>query len=160
MANVVLNTLGPGSVLASCAYSAGKSVAMDIVNTKTKKIDRDLDIKSITINAGLSGVNGIINRIIVNEYASSVAAKILAGKTSSDNLGSKFVDFVVKEIISKEGVKLPAYTVEEITSAVVKKLEEIKKAQSNGKTLTPEEINTYLKDLSNNFTKTQQQTKA
>ena len=160
VANVVLNTLGPGSVLASCAYSAGKSVAMDIVNTKTKKIDRDLDIKSITINAGLSGVNGIINRIIVNEYASSVATKILAGKTSSDNLGSKFVDFVVKEIISKEGVKLPAYTVEEITSAVVKKLTGIKKAQSNGKTLTPEEINTYLKDLSNNFTKTQQQSKA
>ena len=84
----------------------------------------------------------------------------MAGKTSADNLGSKFVDFVVKEIISKEGVKLPAYTVEEITSAVVKKLTGIKKAQSNGKTLTPEEINTYLKDLSNNFTKTQQQSTA
>ena len=53
----------------------------------------------------------------------------MAGKTSSDNLGSKFVDFVVKEIISKEGVKLPAYTVEEITSAVVKKLTGIKKAE-------------------------------
>ena len=40
-------------------------------------------------------------------------------------------DFVVKEIISKEGVKLPAYAVEEITSAVVKKMSGISKTKDS-----------------------------
>lgn len=122
VANVILNTLGPGSILGSCVYSAGKSIAFDIADSKTKDIDRDLDWKSIGVSAGLSGVSGIVNRIIVMKYAGDVAAKILGGKTSPDNFGSKLVKFVVDEIISKEGVKLPAYGVEEVVKAVVNKV--------------------------------------
>ena len=132
VANVVLNTLGPGSVFGSCLYSAGKSIAFDIADTKTKTVDRDLDIKSIVVNAGLSGASGIVNRIIVIKYASDVATKILGGKTSFDNFGSKLVKFVVDEIISKEGVKLPAYGVEEIVKAVVKNMVGLKKEKDTG----------------------------
>ena len=131
IANVVLNTLGPGSVLASCVYSAGKSIVMDVADAKTKDVDRDLDLKSIAINAGLNGVSGVVNRIIVNEYAGEVASKILAGKATTKNIGTILRDFVVKEIISKEGVKLPAYAVEEIVSAVTKKIAGISSSENN-----------------------------
>lgn len=70
----------------------------------------------------MSGVSGVVNRIIVNKYAAGVADKILAGKTQSNSVGSILRNFVVKEIISKEGVKLPAYGVEEVTNAVVYKM--------------------------------------
>ena len=132
VANVVLNTLGPSSIFGSCLYSAGKSIAFDIADTKTKTIDRDLDVKSIVVNAGLSGASGIVNRIIVLKYAGDVATKILGGKTSPDNFGSKLVKFVVDEIISKEGVKLPAYGVEEIVKAVVKNMAGLKKEKDTG----------------------------
>lgn len=143
VSNVILNTLGPSSVLASCAYSAGKSVFFDIANTKTKDVDKDIDIKKLLVNAGLSGVSGIVNRIIVNEYAGEVASKILAGTTPSKNIGSMLRDFVVKEIISKEGVKLPAYGVEEVTNAVVYKmlgLESFDKTSA----LSPQELSTAM----------------
>lgn len=129
--NVVLNTLGPSSVLASCIYSAGKSVAMDIADAKTKDVDRELNLKSVALNAGLNGAGGIANRIIVNKYAGGVAAKILAGKTASNSITSMLTDFVVKEIISKEGVKLPAYAVEEIVSSVANKMAGIKTEDGN-----------------------------
>lgn len=122
ISNVILNTLGPSSVLASCAYSAGKSVAMDFADAKTKDVDKDIDMQKLLVNAGLSGVSGVVNRIIVNKYAAGVADKILAGKTQSNSVGSILRNFVVKEIISKEGVKLPAYGVEEVTNAVVYKM--------------------------------------
>ena len=122
VSNVILNTLGPGSVLASCFYSAGKSIAFDVARVKSKDEDRDLDLKAIAVNAGLSGVSGIVNRIIVNTYAGPVASKILGGENQSDSFGAKLVEFVVKEIVSKEGVKLPAYAVEEVVNAVVKNL--------------------------------------
>ncbi len=138
IANVVLNTLGPSSVLGSCIYSAGKSIAMDVADAKSKNTDRDLDLKSVAINAGLNGISGVINRIIVNEYAGDVASKILAGKASSNNIGTMLRDFVVKEIISKEGVKLPAYAVEEIASAVVNKMAGLSKTKDSG--LSQEEL--------------------
>ena len=80
----------------------------------------------------MSGASGIVNRIIVIKYASDVATKILGGKTSFDNFGSKLVKFVVDEIISKEGVKLPAYGVEEIVKAVVKNMVGLKKEKDTG----------------------------
>ncbi len=150
VANVVLNTLGPGSVLGSCIYSAGKSIAFDIADTKTKTIDRDLDIKSIVVNAGLSGASGIVNRIIVIKYAGEAAAKILGGKTSPDNFGSKLVKFVVDEIISKEGVKLPAYGVEEIVKAVVKNMAGIQKDKNSG--LTQKELENSMVVVTNAMT--------
>ena len=137
--NVVLNTLGPSSVLASCIYSAGKSVAMDIADAKTKNKKEDINFKLLATNAGLNGVGGIANRIIVNNYAGSVASKILAGKAPSDSLGSILTDFVVKEIISKEGVKLPAYAVEEIADSVVKKMLGLK-TEENGSGLSQAEL--------------------
>ncbi len=137
--NVVLNTLGPGAVWASCVYSAGKSVAMDIADAKTKKVDNDIDYKLVGVNAVLSGISGIVNRIIVNEYAGGVASKILGGKTTSNSIGSALKNFVVKEIISKEGVKLPAYAVEELTDSVVKTMTGLKKSD-NGIGLTQEEL--------------------
>ncbi len=131
IANVVLNTLGPASIAGSCIYSIGKSIAFDVADAKSKDIDRDINYKELAINATLSGISGTINRIIVNEYAGDVASKILTGKTASNNIGTMLRDFVVKEIISKEGVKLPAYAVEEITSAVVKKMSGISKTKDS-----------------------------
>lgn len=91
------------------------------------------------VNAVLSGISGIVNRFIVNEYAGDVASKILGGKTTSDSIGSALKNFVVKEIISKEGVKLPAYAVEELTESVVKTMTGLKKSDK-GTGLTQEEL--------------------
>lgn len=119
---VVLNTLGPSSVLANCVYSVATSVAMDIADAKTKKVDRDINLKTLAINAGLNGACGAINQSIVNKYSGSVASKILANESYSKNMSSVLTDFVVKEIVSKEGVKLPAYAVEGIVKYVIQSM--------------------------------------
>lgn len=137
--NVVFNTLGPGKVWASCIYSAGKSIAFDVADAKTKDVDNDVNLKLVGVNAVLSGIGGIVNRMIVNEYAGPVATKILGGNVKADGVGSMLKNFVVKEIISKEGVKVPAYLVEEITDSVVKKMTGLKKSD-NGVGLSQEEL--------------------
>lgn len=149
--NVVLNTLGPSSVLASCAYSVGKSVAMDIADAKTKNKKEDINYKLLATNAGLNGVGGIANRVIVNTYAGDVASKILAGKTPSDSIGSMLTDFVVKEIISKEGVKLPAYAIEEIADSVTKKMLGLK-TKENGSALSQTELKNAMTVVSEAIT--------
>ena len=131
---VVLNALGPNTVLASLAYSAATSVAMDVADSATNKIDGDFNLKATAINAGLNGISGAINQSIVNKYAGKVSAKILkstAGQTASKVVGSTLNDFVVKEIISKEGVKLPAYAIEGITKSVVQTMANIKTSNND-----------------------------
>lgn len=128
IANVVLNTLGPSSVLKNVAYSVATSVAMDVADATSNDIDGDFSIKSAAINACLSGINGGVNQSIVNKYAGSVASKILSsiGIKSTSNVGSTLASFVVKEIVSKEGVKLPAYAIEAVSKSVIQTMAGIK----------------------------------
>ena len=131
---VVLNALGPSSVLASFAYGAATSVAVDIADAATNKIDGDFNLKATTINAGLNGICGAVNQSVVNKYSSGVTTKILesaAGKSTSKVIGSTLNDFLVREIISKEGVKLPAYAIEGITKSVVQTIADIKTSKNN-----------------------------
>ena len=131
---VVLNALGPSSVLASLAYSAATSVAVDIADAATNKIEGDFNLKATAINAGLNGISGAINQSIVNKYAGGVASKILestTGKTTSKIVGSTLNNFVIKEIVSKEGVKLPAYAVEGIAKSVVQSMANIKTSKND-----------------------------
>lgn len=131
---VVLNAIGPSSVLASLAYSAATSVAVDIADAATNKIDGDFNLKATAINAGLNGISGAVNQSIVNKYAGGVASKILestTGKTASNVVGSTLNDFVINEIISKEGVKIPAYAVEGVLKSVVQNMTNIKPSNND-----------------------------
>lgn len=148
---VILNTLGPSSVLANCVYSVATSVAMDVADAKTKDVDKDLNPKSVIINAGLNGACGAINQSIVNKYASAAAAKILSGKQTSDSVGSTLANFVVKEIISKEGVKLPAYAVEAVVKSVVLTMAGLKPTEK-GTGLTQKELENSMAVISEGMT--------
>ena len=139
---VVLNALGPSSVLASFAYSAATSVAMDVADATTNNIDRDFNIKATAINAGLNGVCGAVNQSVVNKYSSEVTSKILSSigiKSTSKNIGTALTGFVVREIISKEGVKLPAYAVEAVTKSVVQSMAGIKTSE-DGSTINQKDL--------------------
>ena len=125
VAGVALNALGPTSVLGSLVYGAATSVAMDVADASTNGIDGDFDIKKTALNATFGGIFGATNQAIVNKFAGSVSSSILGsatGKTVAKNVGTRLTGFVVKEIISKEGVKLPAYGAEEITKSVVRSM--------------------------------------
>lgn len=133
VAGVVLNAIGPSSVLASLAYGAATSVAMDVADATTNDIDGDFDLKSTAINAGLNGVCGAVNQAIVNKYASGITSKILSAiglDSSPKNVGTVIADFVIREIVSKEGVKLPAYAVEAIVKSVVQTMAGIKNSEN------------------------------
>ncbi len=129
VAGVALNALGPSSVIGSLVYGAATAAAMDVADAATNGIDNDFDIKNTAVNTVLGGLFGATNQAIVNKYAGGVASKILSsasGQTVSKSVGSKLTGFVVKEIISKEGVKLPAYAVEGVTKTVVQNMAGIK----------------------------------
>ncbi len=131
---VILNALGPSSALASVAYGATTSVALDIADAATNNIDGDFNIKATAINAGLNGMCGGVNQSIVNKYASSVTSKILSTigiKSTSKDVGSVLSKFVISEIVSKEGVKLPAYAVEAVTKSVVQTMVGIKTSEKS-----------------------------
>ena len=152
---VVLNALGPTSVAASLAYGAATSVAMDIADASTNDIDGDFDLKATAVNAGLNGVCGAVNQAIVNKYASGIASKILKSiglDSSSKNVGTVIADFVIKEIVSKEGVKLPAYAVEAITKSVVQTIAGIKNTE-NKEVLNKEDMENVMEVVSQSITK-------
>lgn len=70
---------------------------------------------------------------LVNKYASGITSKILSAiglDSSPKNVGTVIADFVIREIVSKEGVKLPAYAVEAIVKSVVQTMAGIKNSEN------------------------------
>jgi len=143
---VVLNALGPSSVLASFGYSAATSVAMDIADATTNSIEGDFDLKATAVNAGLNGVCGAVNQSVVNKYAGGITSKILSAiglNSTSKNVGSMLADFAIREIVSKEGVKLPAYAVEAVAKSVVQNMAGIK-TDEEGSTLSQKDLESAM----------------
>ncbi|MBR1681677.1 hypothetical protein IJ707_07800, partial [bacterium] len=60
-------------------------------------------------------------------------------KSTSKNIGTALTGFVVREIISKEGVKLPAYAVEAVTKSVVQSMAGIKTSE-DGSTINQKDL--------------------
>ena len=128
---------------------------MDIADASTNDIDGDFDLKSTVVNAGLNGVCGAVNQAIVNKYASGVTAKILSAiglDSSPKNVGTVIADFVIREIVSKEGVKLPAYAVEAITKSVVQTIAGIKNTE-NKEVLNKEDMDKVMEVVSQSVAK-------
>ena len=119
---------------------------MDIADATTNSIEGDFNIKVTAVNAGLNGVCGAVNQSVVNKYAGGVTSKILSAiglNSTSKNVGSMLADFAIREIVSKEGVKLPAYAVEAVAKSVVQNMAGIK-TDEEGSTLSQKDLESAM----------------